>query len=152
MSGSGEPPGPPSGGRENASGEPAAPAAGSFVPDSARSEGPGPAASIQTMIMVVYILYLVGLASGIAALVGVVLAYVNRDAAQGTWAESHIQYQIRTWWMGLLLILVGVVLAPIGIGILILMFFVVWAAVRSVKGLSAQARCEPIPDPAVMFW
>ena len=104
------------------------------------------------MAMVVYILYLVGLASGVAALFGVVLAYVYRPAAAGSWTESHIRYQIRTWWLGLLLLAAGIVLAALLIWIPILIFFFVWAAVRSIKGLGALGRREPIADPDTLFW
>ena len=124
----------------------------SSVPLSARTEPPVPAGGQSTMVMVVYILYLVGLASGLAALIGVVLAYQQQKAAAGTWMESHILFQIRTFWFGLAIIIVGFALAPVGIGIIILIFFVVWSAIRSTKGLAAYSRRAPVENPNGYFW
>lgn len=53
-----------------------------------------------TIPMAVYILYLVGFLAGITALVGLVLAYVNRSDASA-WLQSHYTFQIRTFWIGL---------------------------------------------------
>ena len=39
---------------------------------------------------------------GISAIVAIVLAYVKRDDARGTWLESHFRWQIRTFWFALL--------------------------------------------------
>lgn len=123
--------------------------AAASVPESPRDDSPPTAA---TMTMVVYVLYLVGLASGIAALFGVILAYAYRPAAAGSWSESHIRYQIRTWWLGLLVLATGIVLSALLIGIPILIFFFVWTAVRTIKGLSAHGRREPIANPDTLFW
>jgi uncharacterized membrane protein len=46
---------------------------------------------------------------GIPAVVAVVLAYVKRDDARGTWLESHLRWQIRTFWIALLGGIIGVV-------------------------------------------
>ena len=47
----------------------------------------------------VYILYLVSLLIGITAIVGLIIAYVNRDDAPG-WLQTHYRFQIRTFWIG----------------------------------------------------
>ena len=132
--------------------EPETSAVGGSVPAAGRVNVLEPQPNIQTMVMVIYILYLVGLALGLAAIIGVALAYTNRTAAEGTWLESHIHFQIRTWWLGLLIFILGAVLVSIGVGFLILIFFLVWAAIRSIKGLSALSRHEPIVDPTLLFW
>ena len=125
---------------------------GGSVPATGRGDVPEPRSNGQTMVMVIYILYLVGLALSIAAIGGVVLAYINRAAAEGTWLEGHIHFQIRTWWLWLLIFILGAVLVSIGVGFLIMIFFLVWAAIRSIKGLSALSRREPIVDPTLLFW
>ena len=58
----------------------------------------------------IYILYLVSITLGVTILIGLVIAYMNRGQATGTWAESHYTYQIRTFWIGLLYSLISVVL------------------------------------------
>lgn len=95
----------------------------------------------------VYILYLLGLVfGGITSLVGVIMAYINRDEA-ADWVKSHYQYQIRTFWICLLYGLVGVILSAVGIGFLILFFVLVWWIVRCVKGLQAMEKQEPVANP-----
>ncbi|HVQ75975.1 MAG TPA: hypothetical protein VMT79_10610 [Candidatus Binatia bacterium] len=58
---------------------------------------------------------------GWPSIIAVVLNYVKRSEARGTWLESHFRWQIRTFWFGLLwVILCGLfVVATLGIGILI---------------------------------
>ncbi|MBT5859802.1 MAG: hypothetical protein HOH89_01465 [Alphaproteobacteria bacterium] len=103
-------------------------------------------------VMVIYILYLVGFTAPITAIVGVVFAYMSRDQARDTWMESHYEFQIRTFWMGLGMAIVGGLLAVIGIGVLILIFWFVWAIIRSAKGLMWYSKGEPVPDPMTRLW
>lgn len=84
-----------------------------------------------------YILYLIGLVIGITALVGLVFAYVKRGNQNPDWLNSHYSFQIRTFWYGLVYLIVGSLLSVIIIGWLILLFWLIWLIVRCVKGLSA---------------
>lgn len=95
---------------------------------------------------IVYILYLVGIIFGIAGIVGVVMAYINRSDAP-EWLRSHYQFQIRTFWIGVLYILIGVILAFVIIGYLVLLFWVVWLIVRCVKGMKSLDQKEAHPNP-----
>ena len=60
---------------------------------------------------------------GWPSLVAVILNYVKRSEARGTWLESHFRWQIRTFWFGALWVgLCGLfVLFTLGLGL-----FVVW--------------------------
>lgn len=95
---------------------------------------------------IVYILYLLGIAFGITALIGVVMAYVNRADAPD-WQQSHYRFQIRTFWIGALYLFGGVLLSPIVIGYFLLLFWLVWLIVRCVKGMKFLDRREPYPEP-----
>ena len=97
-------------------------------------------------VLLVYILYLAGLFLGITAVVGVVMAYIARDRAQG-WAASHYEFQIRTFWLTLLYAAIGLALSLVMIGIPVLMATFVWYIIRNVKGLIRASQDEPIPDP-----
>jgi len=99
----------------------------------------------------VYILYLVALIVGITSLVGLIMAYINRGEAPD-WVRTHYRYQIRTFWIGLLYGMIGVVSTLILIGFLILLFVAVWWIVRCVKGMKALERGEPVADPATWMW
>ncbi|WP_296057165.1 hypothetical protein [uncultured Amphritea sp.] len=95
---------------------------------------------------VVYILYLVSLIVGVTGIVGLVMAYVYKADAPG-WLKTHYQWQIRTFWMGLLYTVIGLFTTMILIGYLILLFNLVWFIIRCIKGLSALEKRQPLPDP-----
>src|SRR5438445_10514887 len=40
--------------------------------------------------------------TGWPSIIAVILNYVKRSEARGTWLESHFRWQIRTFWFGLL--------------------------------------------------
>jgi len=94
---------------------------------------------------IIYILYLVGFAAGITALIGLVMAYVNRDEAP-EWLKTHYQFQIRTFWIGLLYGVLAFVLTFVMIGFLIFLFIAVWLIVRVVKGFKYLERREAVPN------
>ncbi len=99
----------------------------------------------------VYILYLIGLAVGVTDIVGVVMAYMNRDEAPD-WLKSHYQFQIRTFWMSILIAFVGIVLTFVIIGIFILMFWYVWLIMRCVKGMKYIDNQQPHPNPTTWMF
>lgn len=94
----------------------------------------------------VYLLYLISLLIGVTAVVGLIVAYVNRDDAPG-WLQSHYQFQIRTFWIGGLYMLVGIMLLQFLIGLLILLFFILWLIVRCAKGIKYLDKEEAYPEP-----
>lgn len=100
---------------------------------------------------IVYILYLVALAFGITALVGVVMAYINKDDAP-EWLQTHYQFQIRTFWIGILWMFLGTMLSIIFIGWFIFLFAVIWLIVRSIKGIKSLDRQAPHPNPTAWFF
>lgn len=124
---------------------PIAPAAGGGVLVTARETLPGHA---------VYGLYAAGALPSIlplaAAVVGVAVAYAKRDAAAGTWLESHYTWQIRTFWWGLLWFVLGSVTTVVLIGWPILAAGWLWFAYRVVKGWLRLGAREPIDDPTAL--
>ncbi len=106
-------------------------------------EAPGSSENVAT---IVYILYLAALLTGVTALVGVVVAYVYRNDAP-EWLQTHYNFQIRTFWLGLLFGVVGLLLSIVVVGFVVFAFLAVWLAVRSVKGLKFVSRRQAYPDP-----
>jgi uncharacterized membrane protein len=100
---------------------------------------------------VVYILYLVSLLVGLTSIVGVIMAYVNIGDAPD-WVRTHYRFQIRTFWIGLLYGVVGVLTCIIVVGIFWLIFVAVWWIVRCVKGMQAISRGVPYDNPATWIW
>ena len=71
-------------------------------------------------------LYAASLILGITSIIGVVIAYMKRNEAAGTIYASHLDYAIRTFWIGLAMGLAGFILSFLIIGVPVLMFTVVW--------------------------
>jgi uncharacterized membrane protein len=115
------------------------PLAAAFSPDDASTAN------------IVYILYLVSLITGITSIIGVIIAYVNRSEAPD-WVQTHYRFQIRTFWIGLLYGLIGLVLCLVLIGFLFLAFVLIWFVVRCVKGMGAISRGQPYDNPATWLW
>lgn len=99
----------------------------------------------------VYILYLVSVIFGLTSIIGLIMAYINRGEAP-TWLQSHYQFQIRTFWIGMLYGFIGLVLAPILIGWFVLIFALVWFVVRCVKGLQALDKKEACSNPTTWMF
>jgi uncharacterized membrane protein len=99
------------------------------------------------MAIIIYILYLAGFATGgMAPIVGLVLAYVNRDGAP-EWLRSHYTWQIRTFWIGLLYIAVSIPCAFILIGFPMALAAAVWFIVRCALGINRLLKTEAYPTP-----
>lgn len=95
---------------------------------------------------IIYILYLASIFFGVTAIIGIIIAYVNKEDAPD-WLKTHYQVQIRTFWIGLLYCCIGFILAIVVIGYLILLFNFIWLIVRCVKGIKYIDRKMPYPNP-----
>jgi uncharacterized membrane protein len=100
-----------------------------------------------TLALIVYVLYFAGYFTGITAIIGVIMAHVQADDADPM-LKSHYQFQIRTFWIGLLYLVVGTVLSMVLIGIPILVWWLIWSLVRNIKGVLALNQNKPIANPA----
>ncbi|MDP3898464.1 MAG: hypothetical protein Q8Q62_17475 [Mesorhizobium sp.] len=100
----------------------------------------------KTNVQVVYFLYIVGMFIGISALIGLVIAYINRGKVGG-WVDTHYTWLIRTFWIGLLYGFVSILLMFLVIGFVTAIATAVWVIVRCVIGLQAVGRNEPIKNP-----
>ena len=90
--------------------------------------------SLKTLAMVVYALQALGFVVGITWIVAVVIDYVKLEETKGTWLESHLRWQIRTFWWGLLWGAVGAVLMFVVVGFLVWSAAAIWVIYRIVKG------------------
>ena len=52
--------------------------------------------------LISYILHLLGFFLGITPLIAIIMNYIKRDEMRGTWLESHVDWQIKTFWFSLL--------------------------------------------------
>src|SRR5690606_22214873 len=94
---------------------------------------------------VIYVLYLIGLISGVTAVVGVVMAYIYRDGA-APWLRSHYEFQIRTFWIALLYMAISTMLVVVLIGFVMYFAVAVWWIVRCVKCLKYVDQRAAYPN------
>ena len=126
-----------------------------------------PDPSLVTITHFTYALHALGLAIGAfgaasvlgsflfgwPSIIAVIINYVKRGDARGTWLESHFTWQIRTFWFALLWAcivgIVGLVLAivVVGIAIWVVGLFVlgIWAIYRIARGWLALRDRRPVP-------
>ena len=86
---------------------------------------------------------------GWPSIIAVILNYVKRSDAIGTFIESHFRWQIRTFWFAALWCVIGLVLwitllgIPFAIGLWIATG--IWVAYRVIRGWLALAKDKPLP-------
>lgn len=97
-----------------------------------------------------YGLLLVGISNGLTVIIAVIFAYVRKDQASDL-MKNHFQFQIRTFWYWLAMVLVGALTVWILIGFLILLFAGVWLVIRAAVGLIRLVDGRAHPDPTG-FW
>jgi uncharacterized membrane protein len=123
-----------------------------------------PSPSLVRLTHIIYALHAFSLVTGIIgaasvvgafltgwpSLIAVILNYVKRSEARGTWLESHFRWQIRTFWFGLLWVSLCMlfVVVTLGIGILIawlpLAVVGLWFIYRIARGWLALMDHRPM--------
>ena len=85
---------------------------------------------------------------GVPSIIAVVINYVKRGEARGTFLESHFRWQIRTFWFALLWCMIGGVLFVtfVGIPLALAIFFGtgLWAIYRIARGWLALRDRKPM--------
>lgn len=85
---------------------------------------------------------------GLPSIFAVVINYLKREDARGTFLASHFRWQIRTFWFGLLWCLMGwfLFVTFIGIPLAIAVFFAagLWAIYRIARGWLALRNRKPM--------
>lgn len=90
-----------------------------------------------------YILFVVGVFVGFVAIATVILAYIKRGDAAGTWVESHFNWQIKTFWITLVGGIVGFATLFIWIGIPILIATTIYYIYRTIAGWLKLSENKP---------
>ena len=96
---------------------------------------------------IISLLYLSSFVFGVTSIIGVVLAYVWKGEPHEQWQSSHYRYLFRTFWLGLIGGFIGLLLAIVLIGFLILLAVAVLVIVRCVLSLVNAQKQAPMPDP-----
>jgi uncharacterized membrane protein len=101
--------------------------------------------NLKTVATVVYALQAAGFFVGITWIAAIVIDYVKRDDAAGTWLESHYRWQIRTFWWGLLWGVLGGLTALVIVGFFVLAADAIWIIYRIAKGWLYLSENRPLP-------
>ena len=112
---------------------------------------PEASSTLRAATWTVHLLYAAAIVTGVTGIVGLVVAYLKRGDAAGTIYASHLAYAIRTFWIGLALTLVGIVLSFAVIGVPLLVLTGIWFIVRCVKPMVLLADGKPIARPGAFF-
>lgn len=128
--------------------------------------GSEPQPSAVTVSHVVYALHASAIVVGIAgaptvvgsfvgslpSILAVVLNYLKRGDADGTWLASHYGWQIRTFWFALLWFLIAwmLILTVIGalVGVPVLIVLTLWLVYRIARGWLRLMDRQPMPTAA----
>lgn len=134
----------------------------SSAPQASPSDVGAPSQSLISATLIVYALFAVaavaslvsaGLLStplfGLIGLIGLILAYVKRGEAAGTWLQSHYRWLIRTFWFSVLWNVVGwlavVTLIGIPIAFCIWIAATIWVLYRLIRGYALFKDSKPVP-------
>src|SRR5688572_13996977 len=129
------------------------------LPSSSASE-----ASLITWTNVIYLLHASSLLIGILgtatvigafligwpSIIAVILNYVKRAEAQGTWLDSHFRWQIRTFWFGVLWVGLCALLVIFTLGLALLVVWIpliavtIWFVYRIVRGWMRLSARQPM--------
>lgn len=105
-----------------------------------------PNSDVKNYVFIAYVTYAVGLLILFTPVVGVIMAYVKRDEAQGSIYASHIDYLIKTFWVSLVGTVLGTFTLLILIGWLILLVTAIWFIYRVVIGLIKLNEDKPVSN------
>ena len=89
-----------------------------------------------------------GFVGSVPSIIAVIINYVKRGGARGSWAASHYRWQIRTFWFALLWLIIGVLLlvtvvgAPVGL--ILLVAVTLWLIYRIARGWLRLVDKQPM--------
>lgn len=105
-----------------------------------------PVVSNMSMALIVYVLYFIAYFSGITAVIGVIIAHVQNGSGDRV-LDSHYQFQIRTFWICVLYVVLGYLLLIVLVGFLFWAWAFIWSLIRNIKGILALNANRPIGRP-----
>jgi uncharacterized membrane protein len=87
---------------------------------------------------------------GVPSIIAVIMNYIKRSEASGTWLESHFRWQIRTFWFGVFWVALCslFVVFTLGLGIFLVWLplgvLTIWFIYRVVRGWLALRDHRPM--------
>lgn len=89
--------------------------------------------------------------TGWPSIIAVIVNYVKRGDARGTWLDSHFGWQLRTFWYAVMWVVLAALLILTVVGIpfawLLLVAAGLWVLYRIIRGWIGLADRRPMPLP-----
>ena len=88
--------------------------------------------------------------TGWPSLIAVIMNYIKRGEARGTWLDSHFRWQFRTFWFGVLWVVPLVTLIVLSLGIALIVLWLplalvtLWFIYRITRGWLALRDRRPM--------
>ncbi|MDH5485718.1 MAG: hypothetical protein OEY43_10830 [Gammaproteobacteria bacterium] len=90
--------------------------------------------------------------TGWPSIIAVIVSYVKRGDAAGTYLESHFSWLIRTFWFALLWLLLSIAIALTFFGLPLAFFMLIvtggWVLYRIARGVLRLMAEQAMPMPA----
>ena len=89
-----------------------------------------------------------GFVGSVPSIIAVIINYLKRGGARDSWAASHYRWQIRTFWFALLWLIISLLMvvtlvgAPVGLGLLIAL--TLWLIYRIARGWKRLLDKQPM--------
>jgi len=116
-------------------------------PSTPQNEDPDNLRALKKLAAIVYLCQVLAFAfAGLPLLIGVVINFIKRNDVQGTWLESHFNWQIKTVWITLAGLALAGLTFETGIGLFILIPTVLLLIYRIVIGWNALNSDRPVKD------
>lgn len=105
------------------------------VPVTYPTPTPNTGRDMRTLTHVLYALFaLHWFTGGVSIIIAVIIAYVKRNDAAGTPYEAHVEWLLRTFWLGLAGYAISLLLMFVVIGVVAFGAVSIWMLYRIVKG------------------
>ncbi|MGP9637289.1 DUF4870 family protein [Psychrobacter sp. AOP3-A1-26] len=126
--------------------------------------------SLITYNHITYFLYVISyFTAGLLWIVPIIMNYAKRHDADGSWLATHFDWQIKTFWYGIVWFVVGIIIITFalggfgvsmfadsgniaigslllaGLGLFIIAFTFIWHLYRMIRGWIALTDGRPVP-------
>ncbi|NJD05006.1 MAG: hypothetical protein FIA97_00720 [Methylococcaceae bacterium] len=105
----------------------------------------------KNLATVIYVLQAAGFGIVVTYFIAPIVIYWKRKAVAGTWVESHLQWQLNTFWYSVAGAAVGIAGISTPVGYMLILMDAIWVVYRIVQGWSRLSMGRPMggTDPSL---